>query len=152
MRKIARLVVITKSPAQTEKLGEILAKEVLKMKRGIVLVLEGDLGGGKTTFLKGFARGLKIKEKILSPTFILMRRFEIKNRKIKNFYHFDCYRIENEKEILNLGFKKIISLPKNLVAVEWAEKIRGILPKNVFLIKFKILGEKKREISLGYGK
>jgi tRNA threonylcarbamoyladenosine biosynthesis protein TsaE len=152
MRKIARLVVITKSPAQTEKLGEILAKEVLKMKRGIVLALEGDLGGGKTTFLKGFARGLKIKEKILSPTFILMRRFEIKNRKIKNFYHFDCYRIENEKEILNLGFKKIIFLPKNLVAVEWAEKIRKILPKNVFLIKFKILGEKKREISLGYGK
>jgi tRNA threonylcarbamoyladenosine biosynthesis protein TsaE len=152
MRKIARLVVITKSPAQTEKLGKILAKEVLKMKRGIVLALEGDLGGGKTTFLKGFARGLKIKEKILSPTFILMRRFEIKNRKIKNFYHFDCYRIENEKEILNLGFKKIISLPKNLVAVEWAEKIRKILPKNVFLIKFKILGEKKREISLGYGK
>jgi tRNA threonylcarbamoyladenosine biosynthesis protein TsaE len=152
MRKIARLVVITKSPTQTEKLGKILAKEVLKMKRGIVLALEGDLGGGKTTFLKGFARGLKIKEKILSPTFILMRRFEIKNRKIKNFYHFDCYRIENEKEILNLGFKKIISLPKNLVAVEWAEKIRKILPKNVFLIKFKILGEKKREISLGYGK
>ncbi len=96
----------------------------------LILSLEGDLGGGKTTFLQGFAKGLGIKEKILSPTFVIMRKSKIKNQKSKfnNFYHIDCYRIQKPKEILDLGWKEIIKNPRNIVAVEWAEKISKILP------------------------
>jgi tRNA threonylcarbamoyladenosine biosynthesis protein TsaE len=140
---------LTRSEKGTEKLGEKIGKKILKEKldkTAKILVLEGDLGGGKTTFLKGFAKGLGIKEKILSPTFILFRKFQIPNSKFQNFYHIDCYRIEKPREILNLGFREIIKDPKNIVAIEWADKIKKILPRKALKIKFKILGKKEREI------
>jgi tRNA threonylcarbamoyladenosine biosynthesis protein TsaE len=140
---------LTKSEKETEKLGEKIGKKILKEKldkTAKILALEGDLGGGKTTFLKGFAKGLGIREKILSPTFILFRKFQIPNSKFQNFYHIDCYRIEKPREILSLGFKGIIKNPKNIVAIEWAEKIKKILPRKVIKIKFKILEKKEREI------
>jgi tRNA threonylcarbamoyladenosine biosynthesis protein TsaE len=142
---------ITANPSQTEKLGEKIAKKILWLKpqKGAqLLALEGSLGGGKTTFLKGLAKGLGIKEKILSPTFILMRKFSIKHptSSFKHFFHIDCYRIKKPKEILDLGFKEIISNPKNIVAIEWANRIRQIIPKKALQIKFKILNENQRQI------
>lgn len=133
---------ITNNHKQTQKLGEFFAKEVLKnmpQKTAVVLTLSGNLGGGKTTFMQGFAKGLGLKDKILSPTFVIQKR-------IQNFYHIDCYRLKNEKDILELDFKKIISDPKNIVAIEWPEKIKKVLPKKNIKIKFNLLGENKREI------
>ena len=142
---------ISNNPSQTERIGKKIAQFFLSQKSEKipnVIILKGDLGGGKTTFLKGFAKGLGIKEKILSPTFVLIKKFDIKNQtsNFKHFYHLDCYRIKKEKEILNLGFREMIKDHKNLVAIEWAERIEKILPKNVFEIIFKILGKRKREI------
>lgn len=143
---------LTNSPNQTKKLGEILAKEILKtslLKKALVIGLEGDLGGGKTTFLQGFAKGLGIKEKILSPTFIIIRKFEIPSDKLTNFYHIDCYRIKKPKEILNLGFKKIISNPKNIVAIEWSNRVSKILSSKISLkLKFKFISQKIRGITI----
>jgi tRNA threonylcarbamoyladenosine biosynthesis protein TsaE len=147
---------LTISPVQTKKLGEILAREILKTKpneRALIIGLEGDLGGGKTTFLQGLAKGLGIKEKILSSTFVIMRKFQIPNYKskipkFKTFYHLDCYRIKKPKEILDLGFKEIISNPKNIVAIEWADCIRRIIPKQTLWFKFKILHKNQRQIMI----
>lgn len=144
------------SPSQTKKLGEILAKEILKTKikkTAVVIGLKGDLGGGKTTFLQGFAKGLGIKEKILSPTFVIIKRFKIPKSKhltsnIQYLIHIDCYRIEKPKEILDLGFKEIISNPQNIVTIEWANRIGNILPKNVIIIKFEFLNKTTRKIYL----
>lgn len=139
-----KLEIFTSSPLQTKKLGEMLAEEILKGKSGkkaLVIGLVGELGGGKTTFLQGFAKGLGIKEKILSPTFVIMKRFG-------DFYHLDCYRIQKTKDILGLGFKEIINNPKNIVAIEWADKISSLLPKNIILIKFEVIDEDKRSIVL----
>jgi len=147
--------IITKSERETENLGKKIARKILKKgpkKTAMVLALKGDLGGGKTTFLKGFAQGLGIKEKILSPTFIILRKFQIPNSKFQRFYHFDCYRIEKPKEILNLGFKEIVENSKNIVAIEWAERVKRILPKNVLHINFKFLGKKEREILIKWEK
>jgi len=147
-------IYFTTSPTQTKKLGKIVAKKVLKIKRkrrAQVLGLEGDLGGGKTTFLQGFAKGLGIQEKILSPTFVLMKRFKMKSFRFKCFYHIDCYRIEKPKEILKLGFKKIISNPENIVAVEWADRIRKIMPKNSLEINFKFVSKNTRKITFQPG-
>lgn len=147
--------ITTKNPGQTQKLGEELAKEIRQLtdkkgvnKTAVVLGLQGDLGSGKTTFLQGFAKGLEIKEKILSPTFVIFKRFEIKKQKkqFSNFYHFDCYRIQKPKEILDMGFKEIILNPKNIVAIEWPEKIKKFLPKSVMMIKFKFIDKKIREL------
>jgi tRNA threonylcarbamoyladenosine biosynthesis protein TsaE len=132
----------TKSAKKTQELGHQFAREVLTMrakKNAIIIGLSGNLGGGKTTFLQGFAKGLGIKEKILSPTFVIMKRF-------KNFYHFDCYRLKNEKEILELGWKEIISNPQNIIAIEWPERVKKVLPKNTIIIEFKFVDKNQREI------
>lgn len=140
---------ITNNKKQTQKLGEILAEEISKngfKKEAVVLGLQGNLGGGKTTFLQGFAKGLGINEKILSPTFVILKRFKLKKGKFENFYHIDCYRIKNEKDIADIGLKKIISDPKNIVAVEWPERIKKILPRETIYAKFIFLEKNKREI------
>jgi len=153
------------SPFKTKKLGEILGKEILKTKktkRALILGLEGDLGGGKTTFLQGFAKGLGIKEKILSPTFVIIKRFKIKDSpkqshfqrdatgqvRFKNFYHIDCYRLQKPKEILFLGFKEIVSNPKNIVVIEWADRLRKTLPQNTLILKFEFVDQRRRKIKI----
>jgi tRNA threonylcarbamoyladenosine biosynthesis protein TsaE len=141
---------LSKSPSQTKQLGKFLAKELLKIKteKALVLGLEGDLGGGKTTFLQGFARGIGMKKRTLSPTFIILRKSRIKNLRFKNFYHIDCYRIQKPEEVLELGFKEIISRSQNIVAVEWADRIRKILPKKSLILKFQFVNKNTREICL----
>ena len=139
----------SKSYKQTQKLGENFAKKILKLpssNTAVVLGLQGNLGGGKTTFLQGFAKGLGVKEKILSPTFVIQKRFKIKDSRFKNFYHIDCYRLKNEKDILELGWKEIISNPENIVAIEWPERVKRILPKKMIFVGFNFIDEKKREI------
>lgn len=127
--------------------------------QALVLGLEGDLGGGKTTFLQGFAKGLGIKQRITSPTFIILKKFKIprksgippdarNNLNFKVFYHIDCYRIEKPKDLLQLGFKKIVSNPENIIAIEWAGRIRKILPKDALIIKFKFVSKNKRKIKI----
>jgi tRNA threonylcarbamoyladenosine biosynthesis protein TsaE len=148
-------VFFTKEEKETKKLGGDLAKKFLKTKKGpLIFALMGPLGSGKTTFLKGFSRVLGIKEEILSPTFVIMKRFKLRKKtkpldyRFRNFYHLDCFRIKKEKEIVGLGFKKIISDPKNILVIEWAEKIKNLLPKKTIFLKFKMVGLKKRKISL----
>lgn len=141
---------ITNNASQTKKIGESLAKKILnkkkKEKKAQVLALQGELGGGKTTFLQGFAKSLGIKERILSPTFVILKKFRLLNQNFKFFYHIDCYRVKKEREILSLGFKKIISDPQNIITVEWANHIKNILPKGVISIDFSFHNKNKRKI------
>src|SRR5689334_2145033 len=97
---------ITNDFEETQMLGEELAKAM----QGNILALHGDLGAGKTTFLQGFAKGLGIKKHIISPTFIIMRTYDIPEGKVpfKQFYHVDLYRIENEHDVEGLGLLEIM--------------------------------------------
>ena len=114
-----------------------------------VLALAGELGSGKTTFAQGFAKGLGIQERILSPTFILIRCHKLRTKNYKLFYHIDCYRLDNPaKELLHLGFKKIIADPRNVVAVEWADRIQSILPKDILWVRFAHMGKNRRRITI----
>lgn len=138
---------ITKNFKQTQKLGQDLAQEILKYKKNKkakTLLLYGDLGGGKTTFLQGFAKGLGVKQKVLSPTFVVMKSYKVKSCKV--FYHLDCYRLRNEKDAKELGLVEILKNPENIVAIEWPERIKKILPKNVIKIKFKFISTNERAI------
>lgn len=150
---------ITKNTFQTRKAGGDFARKIIKSNalrldsekirgKAVVLGLKGDLGGGKTAFLQGFAKGLGIKEKILSPTFVVMRKFKIPEAKFITFYHLDCYRIQSPKEILDLGFSKILSEPKSIIAVEWAERIKKILPKNTLWLEFDFINKNTRKITI----
>ena len=144
---------LTYSTNQTKNLGKKLAQNILKFslkKKAIVIALKGELGSGKTTFLQGFATELGIKDKILSPTFVILRKFQIPVSIFEYFYHIDCYRIKKPEELLTLGFKEIISDSKNIVAIEWAEKVNKLLPEESIILDFKFEKEREREIAAKY--
>lgn len=122
-----------------------LAKKFAKKLSSRILLLEGDLGSGKTTFVQGFARGLGVKEKVLSPTFVLIRQYQIPNNS-SVLYHIDLYRIEKFKE---LGLKEILSNKNNVVLIEWAEKLKE-LPKGAIKISIKKEGDTKRVFTIAF--
>lgn len=138
---------LSSSPQMTRKMGEIFAQS---LKEGVVLCLSGDLGGGKTTFVQGLARGLEIKEKITSPSFVLLKKYKIPGQRlIKTFYHLDCYRLKNPAEILGIGYEEILEDRQAVVVIEWADKIKEYLPLNRVNIKFEFRDKNKRKIILG---
>lgn len=138
---------ISNNSSQTQKFGEEFAKT---LKGGSVVCLYGQLGSGKTTFTQGVAAGLGIKNRIISPTFIIVRKYKakIKNKglMIKDFYHIDLYRLETKKEIENLGLKEILEKRDSIVVIEWAEKLGYKLPKKRIDIYFENIDDNERQI------
>jgi len=119
-----------------------LAKQ---LSRGDVVLLYGDLGSGKTTFTKGIGEGLGVKNTRLinSPTFVLIKEYEAR----VPLYHLDLYRLDNLEDIEDIAIEEYI-YGDGVAIIEWAEKMRGILPKKHISVKFKIKGENKREIKI----
>ncbi len=130
--------IITKNSKETKKLGAMLTRE---LRGGKIICLEGELGSGKTTFTQGLLKGLKVKGPYTSPTFVIMKKYK------NNIYHFDAYRVK-DKDILNLGWEEIISNPENIIIIEWADRIKKIIPKGCLWIKFEWVGEHKRKMTL----
>jgi tRNA threonylcarbamoyladenosine biosynthesis protein TsaE len=131
---------ISKSLEDTERVaGEIAAQIKTNGDKATVIGLYGDLGAGKTTFMKYFAKHFGIDEVVQSPTFIIMRIFEIpeqtqsENIKAKKLIHIDAYRLESGKELLNLGWQELLAHPSNLICIEWPEKVAEILPEHIML-------------------
>lgn len=143
-----KIKIISESPKETQKIASFFMQAILKQyipkRNGLAISLEGPLGGGKTEFLKGIAKFLKLKERVFSPTFLIMKSFSCKTQFFKTLWHLDCYRIKKPKEIKELDFSEIIKNPQNLVFIEWGNKIKKILPKDHLKIKFKITGEHTR--------
>jgi len=133
---------VTNNYKETQKIGERLAK---KLKPPVILALLADLGGGKTTFTQGLAKGLGIKNVITSPTFVLEKIYNIPKKKY-DLYHYDLYRIEPNDILVD----EILENAKdNIVAIEWADKIIDQLPKkNLIKIKFSIIKDDKRQIKI----
>ena len=133
---------VTNSGKKTQKLGEHFAQS---LRLGDFVAFYGDLGSGKTTFIQGLAKGLGIKRRIISPTFIIVRHYKIKNG---NFYHIDLYRTESKHDLLGIGLDQIIEDKNNIIALEWAEKMGEMLPKKRIEIRFKYLDDNKRRITI----
>jgi len=134
---------ITRSKAQTQKIAIRLAKSIIanRSDRSVgaaVIALIGDLGSGKTAFTQGFIRSLGIKTHVPSPTFVIFRRYPIRKKAggFKNVFHFDLYRIQKPKEIIDLDFKNIINDQENIVLIEWPKAIMKYLPKNTICVEF----------------
>lgn len=132
------------SSDETKLFGNKIAKkvssikyQVSRKKGALILALKGDLGSGKTTFTQGFLRGLGVKARVNSPTFVLMKCYRLHDIRYRKVYHLDCYRIKKPKELLGLGLKEIFDNPENMVLIEWPERIRRILPKKNIEISFK---------------
>lgn len=185
---------ITTSSIQTKKLGELLAKELCggpprltktsldstkchliesqraiarRREEGVIICLSGDLGAGKTTFTQGLLKGLKIKGPYTSPTFAILKQYNVSSRKynakeqksiihptkyiIHNVYHIDAYRISS-KDLLELGFKDFAGKENTVTIIEWPEKVEKIIPPppagGVLWVNFEWLSEKERKITL----
>ena len=145
-------VIITKSAKETKKIGFAFVKKIKESKsistRAFVIALKGNLGSGKTTFIQGLASGLGIKEHVLSPTFLILKQFSIPIKKstFENLYHIDAYRLKNTEEILELGFEDLVRNPRNLIVIEWADKVKRILPRKIVKIRLENLEKNKRKI------
>jgi len=138
----------TKSDIETIALGSKLGAQ---LRGGEFIALTGDLGGGKTQFAKGIAKGLGIDETVVSPTFTIERIYTpvvIPGHKPGiQLHHFDLYRTMNDKEIAE-SIADLVSDSKSIVVIEWPENIDGILPHKYTAIDFKYLGENEREITI----
>ena len=135
--------VITTSAHETVEFAKGFAAD---LEPGRVLCLEGQLGSGKTTFIKGIAEGLGLKhpEQVKSPTFVLMHVYKAKTP----LYHFDCYRLNSLEELENIGFQDFINDPHAISCVEWAEKAGDLLPVTARHICFEILDTSRRRITI----
>lgn len=144
-----KIKIISNSASETREVAKCFArflinkKELLRQKTALIVSLEGQLGSGKTEFLKGIAQGLKLKEKIVSPTFIIMRRFPLTRGNFHFLWHIDCYRL-TPYEFQSLPFKEIKNDPHNLVFIEWGDKVKKLLPVKHWWIKFGVKDKNKR--------
>ncbi len=106
-----------------------------KSNSAVVVALEGDLGAGKTTLTQEIARVLFIKERVISPTFIIMKKYEAIDEKFKYLIHIDAYRLEKSEELFKLGFQKLLEDKDNLIIIEWPENVPDCIPKNAIRVK-----------------
>jgi len=136
---------ITKSSQETKDLGKKIGSNLagLKKNRAVIFALSGELGSGKTTFVQGLALGLGIETRIISPTFILVRKYAGKDI---DFYHLDLYRLEGnvEGQVRDLGIDEFWSDPNNVVVIEWAEKIKDVVPESAVWMTFEGTDETRK--------
>ena len=131
--------ITTRSAIDTKKIASMFAKEIMaaSSNKARVIALSGNLGAGKTTFTQGFARALGVIDRIQSPTFVLMKIYSLERKKnIKHLIHIDAYRIEKPREIEHLGLRELLNDKDAVILIEWADRIKKILPKNTIWVKF----------------
>lgn len=136
---------ITKYAEETKKLGEKVGKS---LQGGEVLCFYGDLGVGKTTFLTGLITHFTGRKRILSPTFIIVRHYLVSHTTIKNIYHIDLYRLEKSEDMIHLGLNEFIYKPDTVVAIEWAERLKNLLPNRRIDVQLKENGMDERIITI----
>ena len=141
----------TKNEKETAEVAKKLARAIVKegvLSHAVVVGLSGELGAGKTTFAKAFAKELGIKETVVSPTFILERIYKLTEKlSFSHFVHIDAYRLSGDSELNHLGWEELVSNPRNIIMIEWVDRIKKLLPKDAIKISFEHKGKDEREIS-----
>ena len=130
--------ITSNSPLQTIKIAEKFAKT---LKPNDIVILNGEMGAGKTVFAKGVAKGLKIKDSITSPTFVYMNDYNGK------LYHYDCYRLKSGEEAESLGLSDYF-YAGGICLIEWAENIKEILPQKYITVNIIKTDEQSRKIEI----
>ena len=130
------MVYFTESAEQTMELGKQFASS---LKKGSVVLLKGEMGAGKTVFVKGVAKALGITERITSPTYAYMNDYD------GVLYHYDCYRLSSGEDAEGLGLTDYF-YADGICIIEWSENIADVLPKNCIEVKIEKTGENQRRI------
>lgn len=125
------IMIITADNLQdTDKIGKIIGEN---LKSGTLICLEGDLGAGKTTLTQSIAKGLMIDDYVTSPTFTIIKEYSGR----LNLYHMDAYRLDSEDDMYDLGYDEYIN-SDGVCIIEWASKIKGLIPKTAIIIRISI--------------
>lgn len=131
----------TSSAKETEAIAEKIGKQ---LKGGEVIELTSDLGGGKTTFIRGLARGFGSSDRVASPTFTISKVYKNGARQL---HHFDFYRLP-DSGLVGLELQDVIEDPTNVIAVEWSGVVSDVLPKDRLTVEIKAEGESSRQLHL----
>ena len=131
--------IITNSAAETRELGKRLAEQ---LKAGDVILLEGDLGAGKSEFARGVAKGLGVTETVTSPSFTILNVYESGKLPL---YHFDWYRLESSEELYELGMDEYLG-GNGIALVEWPAQCPDAVPEECLRIRITATGENSRRI------
>lgn len=144
--------IISKNIKDTEKLAHDFVKKLLnekEKKEATVVCLEGNLGAGKTAFVKEVAGALGIKKEfVTSPTFVIQKVYDLENKKFHKLVHIDAYRFDEAKEADILNVDVLFSQPHNLIFIEWPERMMPLIPKNSHWIWFSFINESTRKIKM----
>ncbi len=137
---------ISKSLEDTNQIAFDFSKN---LKGGEIVFLEGDLGSGKTTFVQAVAKSLGYEGKVTSPTFSIMNIYPIKNNQIKNIFHFDLYRIEDDSELDQLDLEHYLNNPESVTFIEWPKKELEQFSKSKYHeIKFEQIDSNTRKLNI----
>lgn len=149
MKEVSKNKHTVRSLKETQQLAQQLVSSLVPKKDcATALLFSGDLGAGKTTFTKSVARALGVKGSVISPTFILEKRYTIKNNpSFKSLVHIDAYRFEVEEEAKVLNLEESAKDPHSLIIIEWPERLGKYKPKNAHTVFFKGIDENTKEIS-----
>lgn len=123
--------------------------EKIKKENKNIIILNGDLGSGKTTFVQNIAKNLNIKENINSPTFTISKRYNISEQeKWKKLIHLDLYRLKKESDLKFIGLENDIQNKENLIFIEWPEIAKKILPKKILTVNIEYVENNYRKITI----
>ncbi|HOQ67328.1 MAG TPA: tRNA (adenosine(37)-N6)-threonylcarbamoyltransferase complex ATPase subunit type 1 TsaE [Candidatus Atribacteria bacterium] len=135
----------SRSEEETRQWGERLARDFLRP--GDLVIVAGELGVGKTQLVKGIARGLGLQEEIKSPSFSLIHEYK---KGDFTFYHLDFYRLEEEEEVVDLGWEEYREDEKGIMVVEWGDKFPTLFSPPLFLIRLSYGNGEQRDIEVYY--
>ena len=138
---VGEMLTTTNSAAETRALGEQLAS---RLHPGDTVILEGELGAGKSELARGIARGLGVTETVTSPSFTILNVYESGRCPL---YHFDWYRLESEEELYELGMDEYLG-GDGVAVVEWAERCPDAVPEKRIRIRLEVTGEETRGIEI----
>ena len=141
-----------KKTFKKNEIGDI-AREVLhalvassQKQEATILALSGDLGAGKTTLTQAVARELGVTENVNSPTFVIMKSYSLKSKDYRLLVHIDAYRLASHTELEKLGWAELVSDPRNLIIIEWPERVAEIIPATAHAISLSHKNEEERGV------
>lgn len=136
---------VSHSEKQTDQIAQNLVKI---LQGGEVIALSGDLGTGKTTFVKGVAKAFGIARDITSPTFAILKEYPVNFGRIKKMVHVDAYRLAGAKDAEAIGLPEFFDNQNAVTLIEWPENIETLLPQRMKILKFEYIDEKTRKITI----
>lgn len=139
---------VSQSLSDTKEIARNFLNSLSVGEKATVVALQGNLGSAKTSFTQAAGEILGVKENMHSPTFVIMKVYEIDFKNFKNLIHIDAYRLEKESELLHLGWEELTNEPENLIFIEWPENVPGVIPENAKRISFAFIDENTREIEI----